>query len=694
MTKETLTNDGVVASVATVTAVACPLAQGIVGPLPGSSHIATTNSSAQSSTVKPSKKKTFSPNAGSTVFIRGGTGLPPADLPLQFTRHRSDVSARPTAVTSTTTPLVVPSPAVSSPSSRLHGGSVVRRRQTGQTWSALKPIEDTLLQRRKLLESYSEPALPGLVALFGNTDVTAVSAEAAVFAPSMSKPASGLMLAREKAPSSPLPAALLDKLVHEHGWRKLPPAAIWARLSEELTSACATFSKTPSVTRDRMLHERLQLFEALQRKGLPQSLGALCFALTARFGGVDEAYALLDVGGRGSGLGVTMLEFAGGLALLGFDAPTLCGFGEPEVLRRMDADSDGWLSSQDFRRSVKTFSGGSVSLLSNTTASVSGCEYSAWWVLIAKFVALSAWFYTPPHLRKRPRPTDMHADLGEEIEISVKRNAQVDAVCAAEAAAERAEGSLRHATLATEQIASALAESRTNPPSPTNSIAELLSRHDKSGDAALALPSRSILSGAAAVTARAAAAGGGARTTRPNARVLALDSVRRYWAPNELDYDATVQAMHVEFTKLAHVEWSNGEQRGLLCRQDFYRLVSELEPPGAVVHPGLSRLTCGVVGRIYDEALDVQMRMTATTDGRPCSKGLTFRSFQMCMLRVARHIGLHFRNLVDDALDNDLVAVADLVSAAARRGAPPVAASSLQVAGSGSAPMFHDSPTG
>lgn len=204
-----------------------------------------------------------------------------------------------------------------------------------------------------------------------------------------------------------LPADVVLR-IKDRGWTQ---NSVWVRQAHELTSARAGRSplapgkKCPPGANDRSIHERLRLLELLESEGLPQGLEALCVALRWRCGSLENAFVYLDVGGRGGhGAGLSVSELAGGLALLGLDAPALCGFSEAEAHQRLDANHDGYVCLPDLLKGG--LGAGEPPPAATATDSRNGAwgEATERWVALAKFVALSAWFQTPQPLRSRKRP--------------------------------------------------------------------------------------------------------------------------------------------------------------------------------------------------------------------------------------------------------------------------------------------------
>jgi hypothetical protein len=125
----------------------------------------------------------------------------------------------------------------------------------------------------------------------------------------------------------------------------------------------------------------------------------------------------------------------------------------------------------------------------------------------------------------------------------------------------------------------------------------------------------------------------------------ALDVFRRCWSPNEGDLENARRILRLQFMQHASVR-QFGEP--LLSRSDISRLLGRWPPPGLTEsHSALSLLE---LGEIYDEVLEMQV-VSTSFEGRALSKGLTFASLRIFLQKIALALGLHFRHIVDDAVD-------------------------------------------
>merc|ERR550514_2725817 len=84
----------------------------------------------------------------------------------------------------------------------------------------------------------------------------------------------------------------------------------------------------------------------------------------------------------------------------------------------------------------------------------------------------------------------------------------------------------------------------------------------------------------------------------------------------------------------------------LMNRSDACRFLADLGPAD-YAGPRLGRKA---IGHYYDEVLQLQMELTCFA-GRTLSRGLTFDSFRILLLKVALSVGLHFHGLVGDAVE-------------------------------------------
>eukprot|EP00929_Paragymnodinium_shiwhaense_P113064 TRINITY_DN8132_c0_g1_i1.p1 TRINITY_DN8132_c0_g1~~TRINITY_DN8132_c0_g1_i1.p1 ORF type:complete len:714 (+),score=134.05 TRINITY_DN8132_c0_g1_i1:47-2143(+) len=554
--------------------------------------------------------------------------------------------------------------------------------------NALAPIEETLLTRRLLAKAASAPQIAASDALAtfsslkhfrsSGRPIELLRGSDGQSGGDASSRAASSSAAREASPSlrtTSLSPDLLPQL-KQKGWAKMPAkGSIWGRATEDFVERFNAAFDRPSIARDRLRHERLLLLSALERENVVPGVEAVRISLQARCGSLEEAHAQLDVRQRGE-KGITLLEFAGGAALLGLDVRLMSGgLSEQEVLKRLDHDGDGRLSLQDLRREAKS-AAAQPAFAGDTN------DFLNFWVLFAKFVALSAWFDTPAHLRRRVRygPGDEYVSDFED-DPKAAEDAAVSAARNAESAAARAEQSLREATDVAESLATRMAERRGEPPSkepPSPTVAESAELRS--------IPVLGGLSGGLAVSAHAAAMGGGTRTMRPNARDLQTDPIRMRWAPNEFDLYVARQGIEQRFMDHASIE-RNGVR--LLTRPDFFRFLGFMPPPArcgpVYVHRKMTRINGPEAGRIFDEALAMQVGLTGLT-GRLLSKGLTFQFLRVALMQVALSIGLHFCHMVDDAMDAAVQAVVEQLAEKQGPGSIPKTTSASCFLAAGHAP--------
>jgi len=130
------------------------------------------------------------------------------------------------------------------------------------------------------------------------------------------------------------------------------------------------------------------------------------------------------------------------------------------------------------------------------------------------------------------------------------------------------------------------------------------------------------------------------------ARQQICDPVRQCWAPSEDDFQEAESKMRVEFDSYSTVQ-QYGEK--MLNKANFFSLLGDI-PPQDIGDDAESMVTRAQIGQIFDEVLTVQAR-TSGQNGVTFSKGLTFESFRLALLKASAMMGLHFRHLVDDAVD-------------------------------------------
>lgn len=398
------------------------------------------------------------------------------------------------------------------------------------------------------------------------------------------------------APSAqlrPLPSELLDR-IKDCGWTQLASGSgVWAQQARLLNSSLR--ASEPAAAHCRALDERLQLLKELEKQSVPQGIAALRAALKWRCGTLERAFLCLDVSDR-QGLssmsamskalmgtrataGLSFLEFTGALALLGLDAPSLCGFTEPAAFEAMDTDRDGRLSLADLLgTSVPSIPLSGQQKRSERNSDADGIEGGVdRWVLAVKFAALSSWFATPVRLRRHSRPV-----LGQE------------------------------------------------PTAPLH-----VSRPETPAGGAMTVIS-AVAEGAT---------GTGCASHGAAARQEVLDPVRQCWAPVDKDLKEVDEAMKAMFLRNASAKKHN---EPFLNKSDFFRLLGDIPPVGVGDDLDAKRLTRAQLSNIFDE-----VQSLASNDAT-LSKGLTFESFRLALLKALVGMGLHFRHLLDDAIDTQV----------------------------------------
>lgn len=377
----------------------------------------------------------------------------------------------------------------------------------------------------------------------------------------------------------PLSTEILTRM-KDTGWNMSGPSCtVWVQQARYIASSR---SNAPAGVGCKAIHERLQLLHLLEQHELPQGVEALRFALKWRCGSLEQAFLCLDVAcrqGRGS---LSMLEFAGGLALLGLDTPALCGITEAAAFTNLDADGDGRLCVLDLL-------GASAPPESPTTAAKEESRRSEGekeerhnkpggeekWILIAKFIALYAWFATPVALRRRWRGSD--------------------------------------------DIMST----------------QIVSPGKPGGGAGGAMT---------VVTALAGGAIGRSGERVAIAQQQACDPVMRAWEPNECDLEVIERKIHADFKSQST---SQQLSEDLLNKSDFYRFLGDIPPVGVGDDPAAQQLTRTMLSGLFDEVLALQTKGPKSS----LTKGLTFESFCLLLLKMSLALGLHFRHLVEDAVE-------------------------------------------
>jgi len=339
------------------------------------------------------------------------------------------------------------------------------------------------------------------------------------------------------------------------------------------------------------------------------------------------------------------------------------------------------------------------------------------WVLIAKFIALSAWWHTPLLQRWRGRAT------GTELELSAFPRMEPLETVAPDEEREMSDVASSCPTSNREMAASAgalsphhccphavvgnnLCRYGCRGPGGMAAAREEIAREAaafqeaeaQKAEATKAPAARGGVSGAeavAAVRASAMASRKGAAELAPllppditkpdvsgdkanenatleSAAAKRRDELRQCFAPGEADLDIAKKALEAEFAICC-----TGRQfgEGLMNRPDVFRFLGDLQPTDVcgrdaatglfgedVVAKGLARSRVGI---LYDAVLELQVGLTSF-EGRALSKGLTFDSFRVALHKAAIGIGLNFRYLADDAVE----AFAEAAVAASKAQAP------------------------
>jgi len=402
----------------------------------------------------------------------------------------------------------------------------------------------------------------------------------AATSPSASSSAGTKMLSPSKVSlrQRQLPNAVLAR-IKDRGWTQTDlGSGVWVEQGRRLAALCSD-SAAPAAAGCRALQERLQLLKLLEQQSLPQGLEALRAALKWKCSTLEHAYACLDVGNRRNCGGISLLDFSGAMALLGLDAPSLCGGREAAAFAAIDGDRDGRMSLPDLLGSSAPAPSWCSTRSSGSGAKVEDTDGTAVWVLVVKFAALSSWFAIPPLLRQRLRSLPKAQDGALLPHTDRPETPAAGARTVVTALAEGAAGIASHGAVARQQV---------------------------------------------------------------------TDPVRQCWAPSEHDLEALEEELKEEhFEKNSSVR-QHGEQA--LSKSDFFRLLKDIPPSGIGDDPEPQSLTRAQLAHIFDEVLARQMEGMAQS-GIAISKGLTFKSFRFALLKASIVMGLHFRGLVNDAID-------------------------------------------
>eukprot|EP00927_Polykrikos_kofoidii_P031610 TRINITY_DN27158_c0_g1_i1.p1 TRINITY_DN27158_c0_g1~~TRINITY_DN27158_c0_g1_i1.p1 ORF type:complete len:672 (+),score=98.37 TRINITY_DN27158_c0_g1_i1:96-2111(+) len=553
------------------------------------------------------------------------------------------------------------------------------------------PIEETFLLRRRSNAATS-------ASKFGQ-QIGFLSASAPQLLLAQPSPSDGA------APTTQLPPWVpLASTAKERGWVEFGAGrSVWS--SQARTWARDHLAAHPagaSEGRDASLRLRLAIADHLEREGVEQGIEALRVALRLRAGSVERAVVCLEGVSAGrvgcASVGISLLELAGGLTLMGLDAPSLCGCSERELARRLSLtvsafssrrmpldrllrEARGVFETQPL--ALATFHGSSMSIscdvpprrFSGTSndGDATACEAGGAkagtlledkhldrWVAIAKFVVLTSWFHTPPSLRRRGRGVS-----GEEVEdttalnfpfrggagersllAEVRRSLRLDTVEQGMSSRELSGKtfpqddeifSLSHAEVELDAYRRRVIGFEAFPEPPNNIPAELLAAVNTLKTSKVGIGWRTV----------------GCTAGHPGfAQQEGLDDVRSMWAPSEEDLVRAEAAMVVEFDAHASARQLG---RHLLGRSDLFQFVGE-SPPADLLVTGAPthwsrRLACREVGEVYDDVLELQVLQTAPGKAA-LTKGLTFEYFRLALLRIALRAGLHFAHIVDDAVDS------------------------------------------
>lgn len=385
----------------------------------------------------------------------------------------------------------------------------VRKRVLGGP--PLTPIEETLRQRRGLQASMSTPLLSlgkedawwalTKADASGNSPLPQAKGTRSLVNGASTRSAASGLLPNKGRLQHPLPADVVVR-IKDRGWTTKGGVSmsVWVQQAVQARRLGASNA-------DRWLHDRLRLLAFLEQEGVPQGLTAFRTGLSWRCGSLDRGFEQLSASASGGRCPLSLLELAGVLALFGLDVPALCGHNEFEALRRLDADGDKRLGFLDLLNggsghdSVKSSS--TPAIVADVHAAVcekasvgdSGGAPSAEvmavadkWILIMKFVALSAWFSLPVTLRLRQRGKSSSRDHEATRSVSPPPSSSVM----------------------------------------TGAAAIMLAATERDGGSTLR-------------------AGEGGRL----ARQQVLDPVRQQWAPSKGDFEVIQAALRQEFTACA-----------------------------------------------------------------------------------------------------------------------------------------------
>jgi len=542
------------------------------------------------------------------------------------------------------------------------------------------PIEETLLRRRAQADVVPFPSTGNLTSggSSGSRIGSAVAPKRASTPGSSSMPQLPLLPepVLKPQPQSPkggnaqafkrqspklvarVPAELVPQL-KGGGWSEAGSGgAIWALQARDLVRSRLSETSKSSEARDAGLRLRLGILEYMESQDVPQGLQALCEALRLRCGNLELATTCLEGGRHLRGRGVSLLEMAGGLALLGLDIPALCGFGDNEVARRLGLrESDGRIAPEGLALQALKDTSGKPPLPPGTDL-----RLVELWVTITKFVALSAWFTTPLGNRRRGRLGEIgqsrEAELLEfrsaersQMHLGIRESLGLGSSSGQEASV--APGRLdwakpkapRYLMMKSKPEASSVQKAF----DAENAIHTLrmgilrpkvaMEEHDVANE----------LLGAADALARSGASKTASIASGHPVMLQqhAQDQIRSCWAPCELDLERLEATLRAEYR--AHSGVSQLGER-LLGRNELFRLIGERPPTDLLTSAGSRHLTWAEVGAIYDDAIELQVYLTGS--GKiALKKGLTFESFRFVLLRIALTVGLHFGHLVDDAVD-------------------------------------------
>jgi len=462
----------------------------------------------------------------------------------------------------------------------------------------------------------------------------------------------------------------------------------------------------------------------LERREIPKGVEALRSGFCFRFGTLEQAFTYLDVAGNGHG--PSLLEMSGSLALLGFDAPSLCGCTDVELFLKLDVDRDGRIGLEDLlgtstsppmqpsRRGSKSNAFRNTHIVSRSGSIITEIaqDMDTWsndeeavldpdgrdrWALLAKFIALSSWFHTPPQVQQRGRPAKKELTCGRTCRHQLA-TPLVRAPGRGDIGHGPARGTDRLSILKFQKVSSSVVPdgwrlaTHKDVMACQSDVLLLMDDWDVCGLAggwrfdgaayghnlkgpcgqvefamiiicleeihnSFSPPHPGHFSPGASTTEclppqNSELASG---QTGELAKQQALDALRLCWSPNEAEFEDTQRVLQLHFMARASIR-QFGEP--LLSRKDVDQFLGRLPPPGLEEAP-FNRASSPPVHRspshaevrkLYDQVLDMQV-ILSSLKGRALSKGLTFDSLRVVLQRLSLALDLHFRHLVDDAFE-------------------------------------------